>query len=88
MAQSVKRLTSAQVMISQSVSSSPVLGAVLTAQSLKPPSDSVSPSLSALPPLALYLCLSLSLLKINLKIILKNVFYVYFQSHKQYIKFL
>ena len=30
-AQSVKRLTSAQVMISQSVSSSPTLGSVLTA---------------------------------------------------------
>ena len=36
MAQSVKHLTSAQVMILQSVSSSPVSGSVLTAQSLKP----------------------------------------------------
>ena len=44
-AQSVKRLISAQVMISRSVSSSPVLGSVLTAQSLEPVSDSVSPSL-------------------------------------------
>ena len=44
-AQSVKRLTSAQVMISQSVSSSPASGSVLTAQSLEPVSDSVSPSL-------------------------------------------
>ena len=34
-AQSVKRLTSAQVMISRSVSSSPALGSVLTAQSLE-----------------------------------------------------
>ena len=48
--QSVERPTSAQVMISHSVSSSPTLGSVLTAQSLEPASDSVSPSLSA-PPL-------------------------------------
>ena len=57
--QLVKHPTSAQVMISQSVSSSPASGSVLTAQSLEPTSDSVSPSLSA-PPL-LMLCLSLSL---------------------------
>ena len=57
-AQSVKRLTSAQVMISRSVSSIPVSGSVLRAQSLEPASDSGSPSLSA-PPL-LMLCLSLS----------------------------
>ena len=44
-AQSVKRPTSAQVMISRSVSSSPASGSVLTAQSLEPVSDSVSPSL-------------------------------------------
>ena len=44
-AQSVKRLTSAQVMILRSVSSSPASGSVLTAQSLEPVSDSVSPSL-------------------------------------------
>ena len=44
--QSVKRPTSAQVMISQFVSSSPTSGSVLTAQSLEPPSDPVSPSLS------------------------------------------
>ena len=59
-AQSVKRVTLAQVMISPSVSSSPVSGSVLAAQSLEPASDSVSPSLSA-PPL-LMLCLSLSLI--------------------------
>ena len=35
-AQSVKRLTSAQVMISQLVGSSPPSGSVLAAQSLKP----------------------------------------------------
>ena len=58
-AQSVKRPTSAQVMISWFVGSSPVSGSVLTAQSLEPVSDSVSPPLSA-PPL-LMLCLSLSL---------------------------
>ena len=57
-AQSVKHATSAQVMISQFTSLSPVLGSVPTAQSLEPASDSVSPSLSA-PPL-LTLCLSLS----------------------------
>ena len=39
-------------MISRYVSSSPALGSVLTAQSLEPVSDSVSPSLSAPPPLA------------------------------------
>ena len=46
MAQSVERPTSAQVMISLFVSSSSTSGSVLTAQSLKPGSDSVSPSLS------------------------------------------
>ena len=46
MAQLVKRPASAQVMISQSVGSSPTSGSVLTAQSLQPASDSVSPSLS------------------------------------------
>ena len=44
--QSVKHLTSAQLMISQFVGLSPVLDFVLTAQSLEPASDSVSPSLS------------------------------------------
>ena len=57
-AQSVERLTSAQVMISRSVSSSPTSGFVLTAQNLGPVSDSVSPSLSDPPPFML--CLSLS----------------------------
>ena len=57
-ARSVERPTSAQVMISQFVSSSPASGSVLTAQSLESASDSVSPSLSV-PPL-LTLCLSLS----------------------------
>ena len=59
MAQSVKRLTSLQVMISQSVGSSPALGSVLTAQSLERALDSVSHSLSAPPPLSL--CVPLSL---------------------------
>ena len=58
-AQLVERPTSAQVMVSRSVGSSPVMGSVLTVQSLEPASDSVSPSLSAPPPLML--CLSLSL---------------------------
>ena len=44
-AQWVKRPTLAQVMISWFVSSSPASGSVLTAQSLEPISDSVSPSL-------------------------------------------
>ena len=57
-AQLVERPTSAQVMISRSVSSSPTSGSVLTAQSLEPASDSVSPSLSDPPPFML--CLSLS----------------------------
>ena len=61
-AQSVKPPTSAQVTISQSVSSSPTSGSVLTAQSLEPASDSVSPSLSAPPPVH---ALSLSVSKIN-----------------------
>ena len=55
MAQSVERLTSAQVMISQFVGSSPVSGSELTAQSLVLASDSVSPSLSAPLPLVLSL---------------------------------
>ena len=50
MAQSVEHPTSAQVMISQFVGLSPTSGSVLTAQSLEPASDSVSPSLSV-PPL-------------------------------------
>ena len=60
-AQLVGRLTSAQVMISQFVSSSPTSGSVLTAQSLEPVSDSVSPSLWPSPVHAL----SLSVSKIN-----------------------
>ena len=60
-AQLVKRLTSAQVMISRFMGSSPASGSVLTAQSLEPASDSVSPSLS----LSLHHLHSLSLSKIN-----------------------
>ena len=60
-AQLVEHLTSAQVTVSWSVGLSPVLSSVLTARSLEPASDSVSPSLSA-PPL---LAFSLSLSKIN-----------------------
>ena len=59
MAQSVKRPSSAQVMISRFVGSSPASGSVPTTQNLEPASDSVSPSLSA--PALLTLCLSLSL---------------------------
>ena len=63
MAPSVERLTSAQVMLSRSVSSSPVLGSVPTAQSLEPASGSGSPSLSAPPLLMLSLCLKNKLKK-------------------------
>ena len=55
MAQSVKRPTLAQVTIWQFVSSSPAWGSVLTAQSLEPASDSVSPSLCPFPACALSL---------------------------------
>ena len=57
-AQSVKRLTSAQVMISQLMGSSPASGSVLTAGSLAPASDSVSPSLSTPPWLMFSISLS------------------------------
>ena len=71
-AQSVKRLTSAQVMISWFVSSSPASGSVLTAQSLESASDSVSPSFSAPSLLMLLLSLSRLLSKINIK----KIYYV------------
>ena len=58
MVQLVKHPTSAQVMISLLMSLSPALGSRLTAQSLEPAEDSVSPSVSA-PPLACALALSL-----------------------------
>ena len=66
-AQSVKHPTLVQVMIYRFMSLSPTLGSVLTAQSLEPASDSVSPSLSAPPQLTLSLSLSLSLSKISIK---------------------
>ena len=60
MAQSVKQPTSAQVMISWFVSSSPSLGSLLAAHSLEPDSDSVSPSLSLPLPCShsVFFCLS------------------------------
>ena len=70
MAQSVECPTSAQVMISWFMSSSPALGSVLTAQSLEPALDSVSPSLAAPPPLTF--CFSLSKIKKNIKKIKKQ----------------
>ena len=57
-AQSVKHLTSAQVMISQFVNLGPTSGSVLTAWSPVPASDSVSPSLYAISSPLLTLCLS------------------------------
>ena len=61
--QSVKRLTSAQLTISRFVGLSPARGSVLTAQSLEPASDSVSPSLSVPPHFSAQ---ALSLSKINI----------------------
>ena len=58
MARSVKRLTSAQVMIPPFVSSRPVLGFVVTSRSLEPASHALSPSLSASPLPGLSLCLT------------------------------
>ena len=58
MVQLIEHPTLAQVMILQLVSSSPALGSVLTAQSLEPASDSVSPSLCPSPARALSLSVS------------------------------
>ena len=69
MAQLVKHPTSAQVMISPFMGSSPVLGFVLTAQSLEPALDSVFPSQSAPPLLMLSLSLSLSQKYVNVETI-------------------
>ena len=66
-AQSIEHPISAQVMNLWFMSLSPVSGSVLTAQSLKPPSDSASPSLSAPPLLTLCFSVSLSLKKTNKK---------------------
>ena len=57
-AQLAKRLISAQVMISQFVSSSPMVGSVLTALSLEPTLDAVSPSVCPSPARAVSLCVS------------------------------
>ena len=67
-AQSVKRPTSSQVMISWFMGLSPTSRSVLTAQSLEPASDSVSLSHCASPAHTL----SLKINKINLKKIRKN----------------
>ena len=61
MAESVARLTLAQVMISWFMSSGPMSGSVLTAPSLDPALYSVSPSHSDPPLLMLALMRSLSL---------------------------
>ena len=74
MAQSVERLTSAQVMILHFVGLSPALCSVLTAQSLKSASDSVSSLLSV--PSMHTLCVSLSFSKIkkkNIKKLIKTI---------------
>ena len=59
-AQSAQRPTSAQVTISQLVSSSPASGSVLTAQNLEPALDSVSPSVSLPLPHSCYVSLCVS----------------------------
>ena len=67
MAQSIKHLTLAQVMISWFMGLSPAAGSALTVQSLELASYSVSPALSlslSAPPL-LVLTLSFSVSKIN-----------------------
>ena len=64
-AQSVKCLTSAQAMISRLMSLTPVLGSGLTAQSLKPASDSVILCLCLSLPLPRSLLGTLFLSKIN-----------------------
>ena len=82
MAQLVKCLTLAQVMLTLSVSSSPVVGSVLTAQSLEPASDSVSLSLPL--PRSHSVSLSLSLKNKHLK---TNMWYIdtmkYYSSIKK-----
>ena len=69
-AQLVKRPTSAQVMNSRFMSSSPALGSVLTAQNLEPALDSVSLSLSAPPSFMLYVSLLFSKKKKKINILL------------------
>ena len=64
MVQSVEHLTLAHVTISRFVGSSPTSGSVLTARSLEPALDSVSPSLSVSP---LAHALSRCLSKTNIK---------------------
>ena len=64
-------------MISQSVSSSPSSGSVLTARSLEPALDSESSSLSA-PPWPT-LCLSVSLSKINKHCLKENLHVLFIQ---------
>ena len=62
-AQSVKRLTLAEVMIPRSMSLSPTSGSVLTAQSPESALDSLSPSLSLRLPYSCSVSVSLSRIK-------------------------
>ena len=82
----VRHPTLAWVVISQFVSSSPMLGSVLIAQSLEPASDSVSPSLSA--PLPLTLCLSKTNIEKKLKVRKRRKKYGGFKSHTGYRDYL
>ena len=68
----IKCPTSAQVMISQSMSLSPVLGSVLTARRLESALDPVSPSLCSSPFGTVSLSLSLSLSLKNKKTLKKK----------------
>ena len=72
-AQSVKHPTLAQVIILRSMNSSPASGSVLTAGSLEPASDSVSPSLSLSLPLPRLRTCSLSQNKTKQNKTLKGV---------------
>ena len=87
MAQSVKRPTSTQVIISQFVGLSSVLGSVLTAQSLEPALDSASPYLSAFPLFAFSLSLSKKVNIKKLKKIFKKFLFKFQLVNIKYISF-
>ena len=74
-------------MISRFMNSSPALGSVLTAQSLEPASDSVSPFLSAPNPLTFCLSLSLSQKQIKLQKILMLTFFSTLVKAKVYVSY-
>ena len=79
--QSVTCLTLAQVMISQFVSSGPMSGSVLTAQSLKPALDSMSPSLCPSFTHALSLSQKLIHVKIKKNVVSQSIQFLYYNPH-------